>query len=421
VNSIEQRYRTRTAASAAINARAARVMTGGDTRSVTYYRPYPLTIARGEGPFLWDVDGNRYIDLLGNYTSLVHGNAYPPIVEAIARASAKGTAWPARNEAQIELAELICERVASVERVRLCNSGSEAGMLAAQLSRRATGRGRLLMARQGYHGSYDDLEAEWAGEGGRTMLAEYGDASSFEAVLARHGGEIAAAFLEPILGSSGIVAPPPDFLPRVAAAARRAGALFVIDEVITLRLGIGGAQATAGVTPDLTMMGKIIGGGLPVGALGGHGDLMAHFDPTGPHAMHHSGTFNGNPLTCEAGVVSVRELNAERIAAMDRMAARMQAEMERAAAALGLLQFGFRRAGSLMNVTFDALGPVAVHAPAARMMENFHLAALNQGLFFAPRGLLALSTVMTDDLVGEICARAAAALGDLVKETNLMD
>jgi len=293
-------------------------------------------------------------------------------------------------------------------------------MLAAQLARRATGRGRLLMARQGYHGSYDDLEAEWAGEGGRTMLAEYGDASSFEAVLARHGGEIAAVFLEPILGSSGIVTPPPDFLPRVAAAARRAGALFVIDEVITLRLGIGGAQATAGVTPDLTMMGKIIGGGLPVGALGGRGDLMAHFDPTGPHAMHHSGTFNGNPLTCEAGVVSVRELSAERIAAMDRMAARMQAEMERAAAALGL-QFGIRRAGSLMNVTFDASGPVAVHAPAARMMENFHLAALNQGLFFAPRGLLALSTVMTDDLVGEICARAAAALGDLVKETNLMD
>lgn len=420
MNSIERRYRARTVASAAIGARAARVMPGGDTRSVTYHRPYPLTIARGAGPFLWDLDGNRYIDLLGNYTSLVHGNAYPPIVETIARASAKGTAWPARNEAQIELAELICERVASVERVRLCNSGSEAGMLAAQLARRVTARGRLLMARQGYHGSYDDLEAEWAGEGGRTLLAEYGDASSFEAVLARHGAEIAAVFLEPILGSSGIVAPPPDFLPRVAGAARRAGALFVIDEVITLRLGLGGAQAAAGITPDLTMMGKIIGGGLPVGALGGRAQLMAHFDPAGPHAMHHSGTFNGNPLTCAAGVVSVRELSAERIAAMDLMAARMQAEMERAAGALGL-PFGIRRAGSLMNVTFEGSGAGDVHAPAARMMESFHLAALNQGLFFAPRGLIALSTVMTDDLIAEICERATAALGDLANETNLMD
>ncbi len=420
MNPIEQSYRERTPASAAIAARAARVLPGGDTRSVTYHRPYPLAIARGAGPFLWDVDGNRYVDLLGNYTSLVHGNAYPPIVEAIARASAQGTAWPARNEAQIELAELICERVASVERVRFCNSGREAGMLAAQLSRRVTGRGRLLMAREGYHGSYDDLEAEWAGEGGRTMLAEYGDAPSFEAALARHGDEIAAVFLEPILGSSGIITPPPDFLPRVAGAARRAGALFVIDEVITLRLGLGGAQAVAGVTPDLTMMGKIIGGGLPVGALGGRADLMAHFDPTGPHAMHHSGTFNGNPLTCAAGVVSLGELDAGRIAAMDRMAARMQAEMERAAAALGL-PFGIRRAGSLMNVTFDRSGAGGVHTPAARMMEIFHLAALNHGLFFAPRGLIALSTVITGDLIAEICERAAAALGDLVKETKLMD
>jgi glutamate-1-semialdehyde 2,1-aminomutase len=292
-------------------------------------------------------------------------------------------------------------------------------MLAAQLARRVTGRSRLLMAREGYHGSYDDLSPEWAGEGGRTTLANYGDAASFESMLARHGKEIAAVFLEPVLGSSGIIAPPPDFLPRVADAARRAGALFVIDEVITLRLGLGGAQAAAGVTPDLTMMGKIIGGGLPVGALGGRAELMAHFDPAGKHPMHHSGTFNGNPLTCAAGVVSMRELSAGRIAAMDRMAARMQAELERAAAALGL-PFGIRRAGSLMNVTFDGAGARGVHTAAQRMMANFHLAALNQGLFFAPRGLIALSTVMTDDLIVEICERAAAALRDLAEEINLM-
>ena len=419
MNSIERLYRARTPGSAALGARAARAMPGGDTRSVTFHRPYPLAIARGAGPFLWDVDGNRYIDLLGNYTSLVHGNAYPPIIEAIARASASGTAWPARNQAQVELAELICERVAAVERVRLCNSGSEAGMLAAQLARRVTGRSRLLMAREGYHGSYDDLSPEWAGEGGRTTLANYGDAASFESMLARHGKEIAAVFLEPVLGSSGIIAPPPDFLPRVASAAARAGALFVADEVITLRLEVGGAQAAAGIAPDLTMMGKIIGGGLPVGALGGRADLMAHFDPAAPEPMHHSGTFNGNPLTCAAGVVSLRELSAERIAAMDRMAARVQAGIERAAAALGL-PFGIRRAGSLMNVAFGGAGAGDVHARAARMMENFHLAALNQGLFFAPRGLIALSTVIGGDLAAEISDRAAAALGDLAGEATGM-
>jgi len=419
MNSIEQAYRTRTPSSAALGERAARVMPGGDTRSVTFHRPYPLAMARGAGPFLWDVDGNRYIDLLGNYTSLVHGNAYPPIVEAIARASANGTAWPARSTAQVELAELICQRVASVERVRFCNSGSEAGMLAAQLARHVTGRPQLLMARQGYHGSYDDLSSEWAGEGGRTTLAEYGDAASFEAMLARHGRDIAAVFLEPVLGSSGIVAPPPDFLPRVAGAAARAGALFVADEVITLRLGAGGAQAAAGVAPDLTMMGKIIGGGLPVGALGGRTDLMAHFDPAAPHAMHHSGTFNGNPLTCAAGVVSLRELSVERIAAMDRMAGGIQAELERAAAALAL-PFVIRRSGSLMNLAFEGAGVGGGHARAAEMMENFHLAALNRGLFFAPRGLIALSTVITPELATELCERAASALSDLAREESRM-
>ena len=190
--------------------------------------------------------------------------------------------------------------------------------------------------------------------------------------------------------------------------------------MITLRLGTGGAQAAAGIAPDLTMMGKIIGGGLPVGALGGRADLMAHFDPAEEHPMHHSGTFNGNPLTCAAGVVSVRELNAERIAAMDRMAARLHVEMERSAAELGL-PFSIRRVGSLMNVTFQGSGAGGVHARAARMMENFHLAALNQGIFFAPRGLIALSTVMTDDLITEICERAAVALGDVARETNPMD
>jgi len=171
MNSIEERYRGSSSKSAELAKKAERVMPGGDTRTTSFYRPYPLTIARGEGPYLWDVDGNRYIDLLGNYTSLVHGNAYPPIVEAANKAVASGTAWEARCESQIELAALLCERVASVESVRFCNSGTEAGMLAAHLARRLTGRKLILMARYGYHGSYEDLEAGLAGQDGeRTML-----------------------------------------------------------------------------------------------------------------------------------------------------------------------------------------------------------------------------------------------------------
>jgi glutamate-1-semialdehyde 2,1-aminomutase len=373
-----------------------------------------LALARGEGPYLWDVDGNKYIDLLGNYTSLVHGNAYPPIVEAVSKAIRDGTAWPARSEAQVELAELICERVASVERVRFCNSGTEAGMLAAQVARRLTGRKLILMARYGYHGSYDDLEVGLLGEEGeRTMVADFGEATAFEALLSERGPEIAAVFVEPILGSAGIVEPPQGFLGRVAEAAHRAGALFVVDEVITLRLHEGGAQQIFDVKPDITMMGKIIGGGFPVGAIGGSEEVMSSFDPRNRGSMMHSGTFNGNPITCTAGAISLRELTQARIDKMEKSAGRLAAELARAARQAEL-PFSVRQYGSLMNVFFlKEPPPATITREDSRAIANFHLAALNQGLFLAPRGLIALSTVITDEVLSETCERAAKAMAEV--------
>ncbi len=417
MDTIEDRYRKQTPTSAELAERAERVMPGGDTRTTTYHRPYALTIARGEGPFLWDVDGNRYIDLLGNYTSLVHGHAYPPIAEAIARAARESSAWPARSKAQIELAELLCARVPSVERVRFCNSGTEAGMLAAHVARHVTGRKLILMARYGYHGSYDDLELGLLGhDGDRTVLGEFGRAESFEHLLASRGDEIAAVFLEPVLGSSGVVAPPEGFLPRVIEAAHRAGALFVLDEVITLRLSEGGAQKRFGITPDLTMMGKIIGGGMPVGALGGRAEIMAAFDPRRRGSLMHSGTFNGNVLTCSAGIASVRELTQERIDKMERQAERLGEELKRAAKQAEI-PFSVRQFGSLMNVFFTNVAPPATIAREDhRTMAQFHLAALNHGLFIAPRGLIALSTVIDDGLIDEVCARAAEAMIDVARQ-----
>ncbi|WP_333647482.1 aspartate aminotransferase family protein [Candidatus Binatus sp.] len=416
MNSIEERYRAATEKSAQLTKRAERVMPGGDTRTTTYYRPYPLTLKRGEGPFVWDVDGNKYIDLIGNYTSLVHGNAYPPIVEAVSKAVRDGSAWPARSEAQIELATVLCERVESVDRVRFCNSGTEAGMLAAHVARRLTGRKLILMARYGYHGSYDDLEIGLAGQDGeRTMLADFGEATVFEALLSERGSEIAAVFLEPILGSAGIVEPPAEFLGRVAEAAHSAGAMFVVDEVITLRLAEGGGQQIFDVKPDLTMFGKIIGGGFPVGALGGSEEVMSAFDPRNRGTIFHSGTFNGNPVTCAAGVVSVRELTQARIDKMAKQAERLAAELTRAAGQVGL-PFSVRHYGSLMNVFFLKEPPPATIAREdARAIASFHLAALNQGLFLAPRGMIALSTVITDEVLNEICERAAKAMADVAQ------
>ena len=416
MNTIEENYRGATEKSAQLAKRAERVMPGGDTRTTTHYRPYALTIERGEGPFLWDVDGNKYIDLLGNYTSLVHGNAYPPIVEAATKALQDGSSWPARSEAQIELATILCERFESVDRVRFCNSGTEAGMLAAHVARRLTGRKLILMARYGYHGSYDDLEVGLAGQDGeRTMLADFGEATAFEALLSERGSEVAAVFLEPILGSAGVVEPPAGFLGRVAEATHRAGAMFVIDEVITLRLAEGGGQQIFEVKPDLTMFGKVIGGGFPVGAIGGSEDMMSAFDPRNRGSIFHSGTFNGNPVTCAAGAVSMRELTQARIDKMAKQGERLAAELARAARQVDL-PFSVRHYGSLMNVFFLKEPPPATIArDDARAIANFHLAALNKGLFLAPRGMIALSTVITDELLSEICERAAKAMADVAQ------
>src|SRR5260370_25460472 len=270
-------------------------------------------------------------------------------------------------------------------------------MLAAQVARRLTGRKLILMARYGYHGSYEDLEVGLSGQDGeRTMLADFGEATAFEALLAERGSGVGAVFLEPVLGSAGVVEPPAGFLARVAEAAHRAGALFILDEVITLRLHEGGAQQIFDVKPDLTMLGKIIGGGFPVGAIGGAEEVMSAFDPRNRGSIFHAGTFNGNPITCAAGLTSIRELTQARIDKMAKQAERLSAELSRAARAAEL-PFSVRTSGSLLNVFFlKEPPPAAIARDDARAIANFHLAALNNGLFLAPRGMIALSPRITD-------------------------
>jgi glutamate-1-semialdehyde 2,1-aminomutase len=399
--------------------RAELVMPAGDTRAAGYHLPYPLTLTRGAGPKVWDVDGNEYWDLAGNFTSLVHGHAYPPIVEAAERAIRGGTAWPARNPSQIELAELLCDRIPSVELVRFCNSGSEANMLALAVARLATGRTKVLMARHGYHGSHEAFESGFFARPDHlwehTLLADFGDAGDVERVLAAHGHEIAAVFMEAVMGSSGIIEAPVGYFDRVASATRKAGAVFVLDEVITLRLAPGGHQQTLGISPDLTTMGKLIGGGFPVGALGGTSGLMSELDPRRGR-LFHSGTFNGNPVTTAAGCASVRELTPERIDAMAAQAASLEVALRSAADALHL-PFSVRRVGSLLNVYFTSVPPSANLArPDAREVALFHLAGMNHGCYFPSRGMLVLSTVMSEADVVELGERLCGALADVAVE-----
>jgi len=415
-SAVHAAYIERTRSSARNYARACDLMPGGTSRQAAFWSPYPLTIKRGKGAYFWDIDGHQYLDLINNYTAMVHGHAYPPIVEATRMQIGDGTGWAAANEAQSHLAALIVDRVQSIERVRFTNSGSEAGALAFTIARIITGRTKLLMARYGYHGSLLEFEiGSFGREGPLTRLATYNDLADFEAVLDEHGDDVAAVFLEPVLGSGGIIEGEAKFLHGVKAAAHKAGALFVLDEVLTLRFAVGGCQAGIELEPDLTMLGKIIGGGFPVGAVGGRADLMRIFDP-GDMKVFHTGTFNANPVTMIAGEISLRELTKERIERMDKLRGLLQSGLAEVAQKHGL-PLATNHYGSCLNLYFSESVPESsIVRDDEDTMNKFHLACMNHGLFIAPRGMIALSTVIQEDHIAEAIERADAALRDVAAE-----
>jgi glutamate-1-semialdehyde 2,1-aminomutase len=419
-------YVSRTPHSRALHDALARSMPGGDTRSVTWFGPYPPVIEAGRGCELADVDGNRYIDLLNNYTALVHGHAHPAIVQAIAEAAPRGTVFPAPHRAQAALAEELVRRVASVERVRFTNSGTEAVMQAIRAARAHTGRALIVKAEGGYHGSWEGVPLTATGAAAPGIppavaalvrFVPYNDAGALERIMAAEGDDVAAILFEPVMGE-GVIAGDPHFLARARELATRHGALLVLDEVVTARLAVGGQQSALGVAPELTTFGKIVGGGLPVGAVGGRADVMAVFDPRRPDAVTHSGTFNGNPLTMAAGLASLRLLTAAEIARLNDLGARLAAGLRRAIAEQGVAG-AVTQCGSLLHLHFDVggagetFGDLRLESP---MLARVHLACMEEGLFVAPRGLLNTSTPMTEATIGEIVERFERALARTVRD-----
>lgn len=415
-STIHQTYLARTTASAEEYARAKKFMPGGTSRQAGYWAPYPLTIGSGVGVNLWDIDGHQYLDLINNYTSMVHGHAYPPIVEAACQSIRHGTGWSAGNEIQCRLAAQLVDRVPAVEQVRFTNSGTEAGALAATIARVVTGRNKILMARFGYHGSLPEFETGSSGhEGPVTFLATFDDLADFEAVLDNHGDEIAAVFLEPVLGSGGVRPASEEFLHGVKKATQKAGALFVLDEVLSFRFAMGGCQAGMGLEPDLTMFGKLIGGGFPVGAVGGSRELLKIFDPD-DLKIFHTGTFNANPITMSAGEISVRELTAQRILDMEELCTAIKDGLARAAKKCGL-PLSINHYGSCLNLYFSESVPESsIVRKDQELIGKFHLAALNHGLFLAPRGMIAVSTVTTREHVSQALELAEMAMQEVAAE-----
>ena len=418
---LEERYRRQTPRSGEAMTSARRYMVRGLTRGWGYHRPYPLVAKRGEGPYLIDLDDNRYVDLANNGLSLIHGHAFPPVVEALRAAAGRGSGWLVPSEEQIEFAQMLCERIDCFERVRFTNSGTESGMLAMKVARAATGRPAVLKSIDGFHGSFDDLEVglyDRPEEPGRVYLAPFGDADAFEQKLAAHAGEIAAVVLEPLLFSGLVTKAPPGFLRRVQEAAQRAGALFVLDDCLMLRLAYGGSAELYGLRPDLTFLGKFIGGGLPMGVLGGRADVMDVLDPHREQPLYHGGSFNGNLLSSVTGRVSLEHFDGATIAAMNARSAELRAALEAGAAKLGL-PLSTVAEGSIMGVyVTDSLTRHDGIFTAGDATQLLHLAALTHGVFIGPGGEIALSSVVADEALELASAGLLEAMGDVARLTD---
>ena len=420
--SVEETYARRTPRSAHAMEEARRYMVRGLTRGWGYHRPYPIVAERGEGPYLIDLDGNRYVDLANNGLSLIHGHAFPPVVAALHEALERGSGWLVGSEEQIAFARMLCERIEIFERVRFTNSGTESGMLAMKVARAFTGRPAVLKSIDGFHGSYDDLEVglyERPEIPGRVYLAPFGDAEAFERQLEEHGSEIAAVVLEPLLFSGLVTTAPPGFLARVQQAAQRAGALFVLDDCLMLRLAYGGSAELYSLTPDLTFLGKFIGGGLPMGVTGGRAEVMDVLDPHREHPLYHGGSFNGNLLSCVSGRVSLEHFTRDTITAMNEHAQDLAVALARQAAALGL-PLSIVSEGSVMGVyvtdTLERHEGSTFNAGEATQL--LHLAALNHGVLMGPGGEIALSSVTAGAALDEAHEGLLRALRDVARLTT---
>ena len=418
-------------------AAAQRLIPGGVNSPVRAFRGVggePFCVARAEGARLWDADGRAYVDFVGSWGPLVLGHAPREVVEAVTAAAQRGTSYGAPTAAEAQLASAIAAAYPSMEMVRLVSSGTEAAMSAIRVARGATGRDVLVKFDGCYHGHADSLLVK-AGSGGATfgipdsrgvpavlaaltLTLPFNDVAAVRDLFANRGSEIAALIVEPVAGNMGVVAPAPGFLAALREITLQHGALLIFDEVITgFRVAYGGAQELYGVRPDLTCLGKIIGGGLPVGAYGGRGDVMDHVAPLG--AVYQAGTLSGNPLAVAAGLATLKALEDRKgYARLDELGARLERGLRDAAEKTGV-PFTVNRVGSMLT-GFFCTGPVrdygdAKSADTARYARFYH-AMLDRGVYLAPSQFEAafVSLAHTDSDLDHSARAAADAMAAAV-------
>jgi glutamate-1-semialdehyde 2,1-aminomutase len=403
-------YRAANPKSLAQHEAACAAMPGGSTRSSIYTEPFPLTMARGEGARLWDVDGHEYVDFLSEFTAGLYGHSHPAIRKAIDAALDGGINFGAHGLAEARFAAAICDRFPSIELVRFTNSGTEANLMAVSGARAMTGRDKILVFNGGYHGGVFYFRGKSAVNAPfEFLLGTYNDIAGTRALVEPHKGDLAAILIEPMLGGSGCIPATREFLADLRALSSECGAVLIFDEVMTSRLAPGGLQQVHGITPDMTTLGKYVGGGMTFGAFGGSRAVMDWFDPRNPNGFQHAGTFNNNNLTMNAGYAGLtevytpeasRELNAFGDALRDRLNA-VAGEHGLALQFTGIgSMIGIHMTGQpIHNVTDAAKGH-------AGLRDLFYFDVLARGVWLAKRGMISLSVALDDkdgdQLVGAV-------------------
>jgi glutamate-1-semialdehyde 2,1-aminomutase len=426
-SSEESTYRVRTPASRALVEQAARFIPGGSSRSSVFLSPYPLAFDRASGCRVWDADGNRLLDLTGNHSAVILGYGHPAVVAAVRAQLEKGTAFPGPTEVEVRLARHLCGRVPGLERVRFANSGTEAAAFALRAARAFTGRPLVAKMEGGYGGSLDSMmvsthpAVERAGaaqrplpvpasaglapgtEGG-VLVLPFNDVEGSRRLIDENAGRLAAVIVEPVMGSAGMIAAERDYLHALRDVTRRHGILLIVDEVITFRLAYGGAQEYFGVIGDLSIYGKLVGGGLPLGVFGGRADVMSLFDPShGRPVVPHPGSYNANPVSLAAGLACLEVLDRAAVARLNSTGESVRRGAKKV----------FDDASVAAQVT--GLGSLFGLHPTERPVRNFRdtwsvdealkhrlcLGLFNEGVLIDPRGVGSLTTCIGDAEVAE--------------------
>ena len=417
------RYLGEDSASRSLHERALHVMPGGNSRHTLVMDPYSIYAASGQGCIVTDVEGQKRIDFVNNYTSLILGHSHPEVMDAVARVIRGGTAFSLPTESDIRLAELLVERIPCIEQVRFANSGSEGVLLAIRAARAATGRSKIAKFEGCYHGIYDYAQASdssrpknWGKSYRPATTLEPSMAKSLatevvtlplndievcRALIDEYRDDLAAVVLDPLPAALGLIAPNPEFVAAIRASTKECGALLIADEVLSFRIDYRGACHRFGIEPDLVSLGKIIGGGFPVGAVAGRADVMSVFDHRDGELVHHGGTYNGNPVTMVAGYETMKRLTPDVFAEFDRLGDRVRTGLRQVLRRHGI-EATATGCGSLFSVVPGNEPPrdfraVFTARSAAPQLRKIALEMLNRGMLMGARGLFgALSTPMGD-------------------------